>query len=91
MKVFCAAMLFFVTLSLPDKCREPKAAILLNGPMIQIVPDSLFFETEESYDTLLVVNHGDVDLVIDSVKASSGLGYDIEVITKDMILNWSIF
>ena len=90
MKVICVVMLFFVFLSLPYKYGEPKAKILLNGPMIQINPDSLFFETMESYDTLLVVNHGDVDLVIDSVKTYRGFGYGIVVVTKDTTFGWSV-
>ncbi len=90
MKVICVVMLFFVFLSLPYKYGEPKADVLLNGPMIQIIPDSLFFETTESSDTLLLVNHGDVDLVLDSVKTFNGFGYGMQVITKDTTFVWHI-
>ncbi len=39
-----------------------------NGPEIQVHPDTLFFEFTNSVDSLLVTNHGNSDLQIDSLE-----------------------
>ncbi len=70
---------------------EGRPSGVLAEPTIQIQPESLFFETVESYDTLLVVNTGNVDLVIDSVKSSKPFGYSFEVVTKDTTFYWFVF
>jgi len=70
--------------------RQPLASVESNRLSIQIEPDSLFFETNASYDTLLVVNTGNVELAIDSIKSSKPFGYDFHVVTKDTTFYWLV-
>ncbi len=61
------------------------------GPRLHLEPEALFFETVDSHDTLLVINSGDEDLMVDSVKASTNFfGYGIGVTTKDTTFYWEL-
>lgn len=61
-----------------------------NGPEIQVQPDTLFFESSSSADSLWIINQGISDLQIDSLTAHESYGWGISVILRDTTFYWSV-
>ncbi|MFQ5604135.1 MAG: FlgD immunoglobulin-like domain containing protein [bacterium] len=61
------------------------------GAEIVIRPDTLFFETIYSVDSLWVINVGNEVLNIDSVLSHKPYGWSVEVTTRDTFFTWFIY
>jgi hypothetical protein len=64
---------------------------LPNSPKIALKPDTLFFETQESRDSIWVLNSGNSTLFLDSIRATKGYGWCFEMQYKNNIFGQCFF
>jgi len=74
----------------PLGLRQWKSTTPFSAPEISIYPDTLFFETSESWDSVYVKNIGSAVLSIDSILTSKRYGWGIEVTLGDSVLGGNI-
>ncbi|KAA3656011.1 MAG: T9SS C-terminal target domain-containing protein, partial [Calditrichaeota bacterium] len=60
-------------------------------PLIEIESDSLYFETAESLDTLVIFNKGDGTLAIEQIEPTSYYAYRVEAIHNDSSFIWYVY